>query len=157
MPPCSHSTAISKTLVDFNDPDKEAVADKPALIRSQLKDRTPTWNQTDLGTALIRAAEILDETIDREESDDALQIIVISDMQRGADLKALQIYEWPERCAGGNQTGFAQRSFQRLAATFGRGGRGIAANRAAGPRDQRGRGCGRAVPRELGRREKPAR
>ncbi len=85
-----------KTVVDFNDPDKETPNDKPALIRSQLKDRAPTWNQTDLGTALIRAAEILDETIDREESDDALQIIVISDMQRGADLKALQIYEWPE-------------------------------------------------------------
>ncbi len=85
-----------QTVVDFNDPDKEAPNDKPALIQSLLKDRAPTWNQTDIGTALIRAAEILDETIDREESDDALQIIVISDMQRGADLKALQIYEWPK-------------------------------------------------------------
>ncbi len=86
----------AKVLVNFNSPDQEESADKPALIRSLLKEQSPTWNQTDLGAALIRAAEILDESIDREESDDALQIIVVSDMQSGADLGALQAYEWPD-------------------------------------------------------------
>ncbi len=86
----------TKTIVNFNDPDKEAPADKPALVRSLLKELSPTWHRTDLGSALIRAAEALDESIDREESDDALQIVVISDMQKGAALDALQVYEWPE-------------------------------------------------------------
>ncbi len=85
-----------KTLVNFNNPDKEEAADKPALIRSLLKEQSPSWNQTDLGAALIRAAEILDESIDREESDDALQIILISDLQNGAELNALGAYEWPK-------------------------------------------------------------
>ena len=86
----------TKTIINFNDPDKEAPADKPALVRSLLKEVSPSWQRTDLGAGLIRAAEVLDESIDREESDDALQIVLISDMQSGADLNALQVYEWPE-------------------------------------------------------------
>lgn len=86
----------AKAIVNFNSPDEEESTDKAALVRNLLKQQSPTWNPTDLGNALIRTAEILDETIDREESDDALQIVVISDMQRGAELNALQVYEWPE-------------------------------------------------------------
>ena len=85
-----------KTVVNFNSPDEEEPSDKKSLIRSLLKERSPSWNQTELGAALIRAAEILDESIDREESDDALQIVLISDMQNGAQLDALNAYEWPE-------------------------------------------------------------
>jgi len=85
-----------RTVVNFNSPDDEAPSEKPALIRSLLKEESPTWNHTDLGSCLIRAAEVLDETIDREESDDALQIVLISDMQSGARLDALNAYEWPE-------------------------------------------------------------
>lgn len=86
----------AKALINFNSADADQSTDKPALVRSLLKQQSPTWNPTDLGTALIRTAEILDETIDREESNDALQIVLISDMQSGAELNALQVYEWPE-------------------------------------------------------------
>ena len=86
----------TKAIVNFDTKDDEKSTDKPALVRNLLKQQSPTWNQTDLGTALIRTAEILDETIDREESNDALQIVLVSDMQSGSELNALQVYEWPE-------------------------------------------------------------
>lgn len=66
------------------------------VVREKLTELAPTWRESDLGTALVTVAEELTLATDEANSLAASQIIVISDMQQGADLKAVQGYEWPE-------------------------------------------------------------
>ncbi|MEQ8785037.1 MAG: BatA domain-containing protein [Pirellulaceae bacterium] len=66
------------------------------LIRGEMARQGPGWSDTDLGAALTTVADSLDVANDLEQTGDTLQIIVVSDMQRGADLDALQAYEWPD-------------------------------------------------------------
>ena len=70
----------------------------PAVIRS-LTDASPGWGATNLGQALIAAAETIedDEVGDDRQAPGLRQIVLISDLQQGSDLSALLAYEWPER------------------------------------------------------------
>jgi hypothetical protein len=87
------------TLVDFDDPSQIEPRRRTALIRSRLAETAPTWKAGDLGNALAIVAEQLD-TLDRggdEDSDAASRIVLVSDLQQGSRLAALQAYEWPSR------------------------------------------------------------
>ena len=64
------------------------------LVRSQLETLTPTWAATDLGSALVGLAERLQEQ--HQPADPAPTIVLISDLQQGSDLAALETQEWPE-------------------------------------------------------------
>ncbi len=67
------------------------------IVRQKAAELSPSWRHTDLGTALLTIAEELTLSTTNEPNKLAVsQIIVISDMQQGADLKAIQGYEWPE-------------------------------------------------------------
>jgi len=66
------------------------------LIRNEMAQLSPGWSDTNLGAALATVADTLDVAGDLEQTGDTLQIIVVSDVQRGADLDALQAYEWPD-------------------------------------------------------------
>ena len=68
------------------------------VIKDEISNLSPTWASTNLGNALISAAEAIED----DEINDTLllnerQIILISDLQEGSDLDALNTYEWPEK------------------------------------------------------------
>jgi len=84
--------------VDFN----EAVPADPgrqiALLRARLKDLAPGWARSNLGDALITVAEELNRLGAAQHAAAATirQIVLVSDLQEGSRLGALQTYQWPD-------------------------------------------------------------
>ncbi|MGI9517744.1 MAG: BatA domain-containing protein [Pirellulaceae bacterium] len=72
------------------------LASRIRLIRNQFATLEPGYAATDLGGALVTCADIVTELDDRSRSEIGLQIVLISDMQAGGQLGALQTYGWPE-------------------------------------------------------------
>ena len=73
---------------------------RAALSGRQLNAMTPGWAGSGLGDALIAAVEALEEKAgraDAAEPSGRRQIILISDLQEGSHLEALQAFEWPRR------------------------------------------------------------
>lgn len=68
--------------------------DRDGLVSSRLKDVQPSWMATSLATAVVGAAEGLDQRTDRQPAERI--IVVISDMQTGSDWEGLRDYAWPE-------------------------------------------------------------
>ncbi|MBN8246611.1 MAG: BatA domain-containing protein [Verrucomicrobia bacterium] len=68
---------------------------RSALIEQALGDVSPGWSSTQLGAALIRAAEVLVE-LDAGQTSERGRIVVVSDLQEGSRLETLQAYEWPK-------------------------------------------------------------
>lgn len=68
-----------------------------AAVKSRLTELKPTWGGTNPGSALVTIADSMETLNDRQQSDAALQIVLITDLQRGSRLEALQAYEWPEQ------------------------------------------------------------
>ena len=88
-----------RAIVDFDTQPNVRREQKPQLILEQLDQLAPGWSHTNLGNALASAADILSANADEAAASDALQLVVISDLQAGSDLKALQAYEWPTEVA----------------------------------------------------------
>ena len=91
-----HST---QTLIGFEqwatlDPSRRA-----SIVNESVSKLSPSWAGTDLGQALVTAAEAIedDEVNDKQQSARMHRIVLISDMQEGAALEALHAYEWPQR------------------------------------------------------------
>src|SRR5262249_48366050 len=85
------------TLVDFEREKEAPLPGKPQVIRSQLKQLSPGWGGSDLGTALTTVAGEIDSATDARQSSLEPHIIVIGDFQKGSRLDALQAFEWPKR------------------------------------------------------------
>jgi len=70
----------------------------PAAMQS-LTALSPAWNATNLGRALVTAAETIedDEVSDSRQAPGPRRIVLISDLQQGSDLSALLAYDWPEQ------------------------------------------------------------
>ncbi|GIW93997.1 MAG: inter-alpha-trypsin inhibitor heavy chain H2 [precursor] [Pirellulaceae bacterium] len=75
-----------RPVVDF-----DAAAGRDVL-RAELEQLRPTWQNTDLGTALLEAAERL--TVD-ESPYYQPRIVLISDLQEGCRLESLRSASWP--------------------------------------------------------------
>ena len=60
-----------------------------------LADVTPTWRPSDLGSAMVGVADELDQSHEESDTDANLQMVVISDMQVGSSISALQNFQWP--------------------------------------------------------------
>ena len=84
----------ARTLVSFDEWKKLAPAERAATAVQHLAVLTPTWNATHLDTALMHAAELL--AFFRDDSPAQREIVVISDLQEGAHLDALQGFAWPK-------------------------------------------------------------
>jgi len=82
-------------LVQFEEWKASVPGERTAMAMSRLGDRKPTWSSTQLGAALIRAAELLAEA-DLAEKSTRRRIVLISDFQEGGRMEALQGYEWPK-------------------------------------------------------------
>lgn len=71
-----------------------------ALVRDRLQKVAPTWGSTDLGRALVAAADVLSEAEvaagDAEATARVREVVLYSDLQQGSDLAALESYEWPQ-------------------------------------------------------------
>jgi uncharacterized protein YegL len=59
---------------------------------------SPSWATTNLGNALVSAAEAIedDEINDNQQTAAIPQIVLISDLQQGSNLEAMNTYEWPQ-------------------------------------------------------------
>ncbi|MBX3732013.1 MAG: BatA domain-containing protein [Verrucomicrobiae bacterium] len=69
--------------------------ERPDLVARALETVRPGWGSTQLGAALIQAADALVER-DAGVVSEQGRIIVISDLQEGSRLDTLQAYEWPK-------------------------------------------------------------
>jgi hypothetical protein len=66
-------------------------------VKTALSGLTPGWESTNLGNALIGAAEAIeDDEVNIQAPIAKRQIVLISDLQQGSNIDALKGYEWPE-------------------------------------------------------------
>jgi hypothetical protein len=99
-----------KTLLSFDQSARLAPEQLQAAARSSLADAKPTWRSTNLGRAISFAADLAvtyeaDDNVNLEDGSDSktstvtgpANMIVISDMQRGARIESLQAYAWPDQ------------------------------------------------------------
>lgn len=82
-------------LVSFADWNQTAPTDRVAFALGRLAALAPTWGGTHLGNALMTAAEALAEE-EGKSAPGPRQIVLVSDLQAGSRLDALQAYEWPK-------------------------------------------------------------
>jgi len=64
-------------------------------LKAELKQLRPGWSSTSMAEALIVASESLENASAKEKTPAASQIILVSDMQNGAEIQSLQSYTWP--------------------------------------------------------------
>ena len=88
----------TETLIGFEQWDAMDSARRTAVSAGQISKLSPGWASTNLGQALVSAAEAIgdDEVNDEQQKSRTHQIVLISDLQKGSSLEALQAYEWPE-------------------------------------------------------------
>ncbi|MEZ6116702.1 MAG: VWA domain-containing protein [Pirellulaceae bacterium] len=90
------------THIRFDSQDASGSTAQRELIQQAAKDRQPTWRSTNLAKALQAAADLL--TSDKEDiatSDQTPpQVILISDMQNGANVQELGMMQWPRYPVG---------------------------------------------------------
>ena len=85
----------ANVLVSFADWNRTAPGDRVALAGGRLGAIAPTWAGTHLGNALVTAAEALAED-EGKTAPGPRQIVLVTDLQAGSRLDALQAYEWPK-------------------------------------------------------------
>ena len=88
----------TETLIGFEQWDAMESARRTAVAAEQLSKLSPGWASTNLGQALVSAAEAIedDEVNDEQQKYRTHRIVLISDLQKGSSVEALQAYEWPE-------------------------------------------------------------
>jgi len=88
----------TETLIGFEQWNAMDSARRSTVATEQLSSLSPGWAATNLGDALVSAAEAIedDEINDEQHKFGKRQIVLISDLQKGSSLEALQAYEWPE-------------------------------------------------------------
>ena len=74
---------------------RTAPGDRAALAAARVAAAQPGWGGTRLGAALAAAAETLADG-DGKAAPGPRRIVLISDLQAGSRLEALQAYEWPK-------------------------------------------------------------
>jgi uncharacterized protein YegL len=88
----------TKTLMGFEQWAELEPARRVSVVTEEISKLSPDWASTDLGHALVTAAETIedDEVNDAQQSVWTHEVVLISDLQQGAALDALQAYQWPE-------------------------------------------------------------
>jgi Mg-chelatase subunit ChlD len=88
----------TETLIGFEQWDEMDSSRRSAAVIEQISNLSPGWAATNLGDALVTAAEAVedDEINDEQQEFRTHQIVLISDLQKGSSLEALQAYEWPD-------------------------------------------------------------
>jgi hypothetical protein len=68
---------------------------RTSLVAAQLAETKPGWNGTDLGRALLDAADRLEQSGVERSASFRRRIVVVSDLQEGSRWESLQGFEWP--------------------------------------------------------------
>ena len=89
----------TQTLIGFEQWASLDPARRASIVNEQISKLSPGSAGTDLGQALVTAAEAIEdeEVNDKLQSAGTHRIVLISDLQQGAALEALHAYEWPSR------------------------------------------------------------
>jgi hypothetical protein len=89
----------TRTLIGFEQWQTMDPGQRVPIAAQEIARLSPGWFSTDLGHALVAAAEAIedDEINDGEQSRSGRQIVLISDLQQGSKVDALLTYEWPQR------------------------------------------------------------
>ena len=89
----------TRTLIGFEPWATMDPAQRAVIAAQSIAGLSPTWASTDLGHALVAAAEAIedDEVNDGQQGGGVRRVVLISDLQQGSNLDALTAYEWPER------------------------------------------------------------
>ncbi|MHC4243590.1 MAG: BatA domain-containing protein, partial [Planctomycetota bacterium] len=87
----------SNTLIGFEQWSAMEPAQRNPVITEQISKLSPGWALTDLGNALVSAAEAIedDQVDDGQQTNTMSQVVLISDLQKGSNLEAMNAYEWP--------------------------------------------------------------
>lgn len=88
--------AALHTLVTPEDTSQLTRTQRRELAREKLDELAPTWGASNLGAALLSVAERLEAADDLRQTHAKLQIVLVSDLQSGSQLDALQASQWPE-------------------------------------------------------------
>ncbi len=88
----------TKTLIGFESWSELSPGRRVPVIIEEISRLSPSWDSTNLGNALVTAAETIedDEINDQQQFFNQSQVVLISDLQHGSNLDALHAYEWPE-------------------------------------------------------------
>ena len=94
-----------ETLIGFEQWESIESDRRTTIASEQLSNLSSGWASTNLGQALVFAAEAIeDDEVNDEQSTGwpspqkfrTHQVVLISDLQKGSSLEAMQAYEWPE-------------------------------------------------------------
>ena len=85
-----------RTVIGFSEWLDEPAARRAEAARDAIATLEPSWASTDLGTSLLAAAEMIADAAADDQAPLAAEIVVISDLQSGADLDAIAGAAWPE-------------------------------------------------------------
>jgi len=85
-------------LLSVDDSLESGLAQRKDKARVAISSAKPTWRHTDLGDALMGAADLLERDRDALAGDSVSvsQIVVLTDFQEGIELDKLADYTWPE-------------------------------------------------------------
>ena len=84
-----------RDILTFEEWNKARPEERVALAQQRLTALGPTWSATHLDSALIHAAELIDQPMPADAPAHS-EIVVLSDLQEGARLDALQGFAWPK-------------------------------------------------------------
>ncbi|MBN1803854.1 MAG: BatA and WFA domain-containing protein [Sedimentisphaerales bacterium] len=89
----------TKTVLGFEQWSEMDSSRRSAIITDHISKLSPGWFLTNLDNALINASEAIedDKINDSQQTNTMNQVILISDLQKGSNLNALNAYEWPEQ------------------------------------------------------------
>ena len=87
----------TKTLIGFEQWAALESSRRTPVITEQISKLSPGWALTNLGNALVSAAEAIedDQVDDGQQTNTTSQVVLISDLQQGSNLEAMNAYEWP--------------------------------------------------------------
>ncbi|WP_040766300.1 BatA domain-containing protein, partial [Novipirellula maiorica] len=86
-----------KTLFSLEQSYELAADQRFSAARLSLQNLAPSWQDSDLGRALVYAADIAAASeADLEDGQHDAALILISDMQSGSKIENLQRFSWPE-------------------------------------------------------------
>ncbi len=88
----------AETLIGFEQWGTMESAQRLPVATEKLSKLSPGWAMTNLGNALVAAAEAIedDEVNDGQQNFRTHQIVLVTDLQKGSSLEALHAYEWPQ-------------------------------------------------------------
>jgi len=94
-----HFDRAVQTLVSFEQWATMEPAQRTSIVMQEISRLSPEWGATHLGQALVAAAEVIedDEVDEGQRNLGIARIVLVGDLQRGSDLRALLAYEWPQR------------------------------------------------------------